>query len=87
MKVEIGNRVFVLEKPSGYKLLKAIGEDKDHADITRDLILLTVKNPKLTKEEVEKLDPETFFTLGAKISEFVERDLKKLQTLTQSNEK
>ena len=87
MKVEIGNRVFELEKPSGYKLLKAIGEDKDHADFTRDLILLTVKNPKLTKEEVEKLDPETFFTLGAKISEFVERDLKKLQTLTQSNEK
>ena len=87
MKVEIGNRVFELEKPSGYKLLKAIGEDKDHADITRDLILLTVKNPKLTKEEVEKLDPETFFTLGAKISGFVERDLKKLQTLTQSNEK
>ena len=87
MKVEIGNRVFELEKPSGYKLLKAICEDKDHADITRDLILLTVKNPKLTKEEVEKLDPETFFTLGAKISEFVERDLKKLQTLTQLNEK
>ncbi len=87
MKVEIGGKAFELEKPSGYRLLKTIGEDKDPADITRDLILLTVKEPKLTKEEVEELDPETFFTLGAKVSEFVGEDLKKLQNLTSSNKK
>jgi hypothetical protein len=87
MKVEIAGRVFELEKPSGYRLLKAIGEDKDQADVTRDLILLTVKEPKMTKEEVEELDPEIFFTLGAKISELVREDVKKLEKLRKSSEK
>jgi hypothetical protein len=28
MQVKIGDRVFELEKPSGYKLLKAVGDTK-----------------------------------------------------------
>ncbi|WP_290597039.1 MULTISPECIES: hypothetical protein [unclassified Archaeoglobus] len=87
MEVKIGDKVYELEKPSGYKLLKAVGEDKDPADITRDLILLTVKEPKLTKKDVEEMDPETFFTLGAKINELIGEDLKKLEVLRKSSEK
>ena len=87
MKIEIGNKAFEIEKPSGYKLLKAVGEGKDPADITRDLILLTVKEPKLTKKDVEEMDPETFFTLGAKINELISDDLKKLETLRKSSER
>ncbi len=87
MEVKIGDRIFRLEKPSGYKLLKALGDNKDPADVSRDLILAVVKEPKLSREEVENLDAETYFTLSAKITEFISDDLKKLQTLSESGKK
>ena len=49
--------------------------------------MLTVKEPKLTKKDVEEMDPETFFTLGAKINELISDDLKKLETLRESSER
>ncbi len=87
MQVEIGDRVFKLEKPGGYKLLKVVDEGKDAADLMRDLILVCIKEPKLKREEVEEMDPETFFTLSAKVNELIAGDLKKLQTLMQSSVK
>lgn len=86
MEVEIGDRVFQLEKPSGYRLLKAVSREKDEADMMRDLILICVKEPQLTAEEVENMDSETFFTLSAKINELLSDDVKKL-TQIQSSEK
>jgi len=51
MKVEIDGRTFEIEKLSGYKLLKVVGDgSKDPADVTRDLILMAVKEPQMTKE-------------------------------------
>lgn len=87
MELDINGKKFVLEKPSGYKLLKAVGENKDAAEQIRDLILVCIKEPKLTKEEVENLDAEVFFTLSLKVNELLAEDLKKLQTLMQSNKK
>jgi len=83
MKVEIGDKTFEVEKLSGYKLLKVIGDgNKDHADIIRDLIQMAVKEPTLTKEEIEGLEPEIFFKLGTKIVDLHSKDLKNLQNLT-----
>ena len=45
------------------------------------------KEPKLTKKDVEEMNPETFFTLGAKINELIGSDLKNLENLTKSSEK
>lgn len=85
MQVNIGNRSFELVKPSGYKLLKIVGDGKDAADLMRDLIIICVKEPKLTAEEVEEMDTETFFTLSAKVNELIADDLKNLQELMKSS--
>ena len=87
MRVEIEGRTFELEKPSGYKLLKVVDEGKDAADLMRDLILVCVKEPELTAEEVEEMDGKSFFTLSAKVNELIADDLKNLQGLTKSREK
>jgi len=87
MDVKIGDRIFKLEKPSGYKLLKVVDQGKDAADLMRDLILICVKEPSLTTGEVESMDAETFFTLSAKVNELLADDLKNLQELMKSNVK
>ena len=65
-EIKIGNRVFKVQKLSGYRLLKILGQaDKDAADMYRDLILACV--PELTKEEVEEFPPEVFLKLGVEL--------------------
>lgn len=86
MKVEVNGQIFELEKPSGYKLLK-VTDNSDPADQVRDLIFISLKEPKLTKEEIENLDANTFFVLAAKVNELLADDLKNLQTLMKSEEK
>ena len=88
MKIEIGNKTFEIEKLSGYRLLKVLGDgSKDIADTYRDLILACVKNPEMTKEEVENLEPVVFFKLGAEIIKLHNPDLKNLEDLKNLNKK
>lgn len=84
--IELEGITYQIRKP-GYKILKLIGKlgklDKkkadnlntdEVADLYRDLILLSVEEPKLTKEEVEEL--EVFFELGEEILEYATGGLK-----------
>lgn len=81
--IELEGITYKIKKP-GYKILKLIGNlDKkkveegnpdEVADVYRDLILLSVEEPKLTKEEVEEL--EVFFELGEEILEYSTGNLK-----------
>jgi len=88
MNVKIGEKMFEIEKLSGYRLLKVLGDgSKDVADVYRDLILACVISPKLTKEDVESLEPAEFFKLGAEIVNLHSSDLKNLEGLMKSNGK
>ena len=87
MEVEIEGKSFKLEKLSGYKLIKISEQTKDNADLIRDLILESVKEPELTREDVEKLDASLFMQLGTEIIKLHEGDLKKLQNLAKSNKR
>ncbi|MHC1623438.1 MAG: hypothetical protein ACXQTR_02465 [Candidatus Methanospirareceae archaeon] len=76
--IEVNGIKYKLKKPGEYRIVKAYGnENKDVADIMRDLIVICVEEPKLTTEEVEDLDG--FLHLGLKVLEFVERNFRGLE--------
>lgn len=86
MEVEINGKKFVLSKPSGYKLLKVVDQSKDTADLMRDLIQICIE-PKLSKEEIEALEPKDFFVLSTAVTNLLADDLKNLQELMKSSTK
>jgi len=74
-EVELNGINYKLRKPGEYRVIKAYGnENKDMADILRDLIVICVEEPKLTTEEVEDIDG--FLHLGLKVLEFVEQNFR-----------
>ena len=76
-EIELNGISYKLKKPGEYRIIKAYGnENKDMADILRDLIVICVKEPELTTEEVEDIDG--FLHLGFKVLEFVERNFRGL---------
>jgi len=67
IEIKIDETVFKAQKLSGYRLLKVLGGDRDEADAYRDLILACVKEPQLSKEEVEEMDSPVFLKLGTEL--------------------
>lgn len=87
-EIKIGEEVFKAHKLSGYRLLKTIGrENADAADMYRDLILACVKEPQLSREEVEEMDPKTFLKLGLELLKVHQVDLTDFRELIISEEK
>lgn len=78
--VEVEGQKYELKKISGYRLTKVVGDgNRDTADVLRDLIIYSVKDPEMNQEEVEELGSVTFFDLGFAIYNYHEDDLKKLE--------
>ena len=83
-ELKIGDRVFKVQKLSGYRLLKILGQaDKDAADMYRDLILACVMEPELTKEEVKELSADVFLKLGVELFKLHQGGLKGFRELAE----
>jgi|Deesub1362A_J573_1020465.scaffolds.fasta_scaffold00761_18 hypothetical protein len=81
-ELKIGETVYKVQKLSGYRLLKTVGrEDKDPADMYRDLILACIKKPKLTKKDVEEMDAAEFLRLGVELLGIHRGDLQDFREL------
>lgn len=78
-EVEVNGTTYQIKRLSGYELHKIIASgEKDEADASRDMIVAAVIDPEISKEDVEELDGDTYFSLLKIINDLHEDDIKNL---------
>jgi len=77
-EIQIDGTTYKIKELSDYRLLKITESCNTTADLFKELILATVVEPKLTKEEVEDWKDGRFYKLGMAIVKIHEDRFKKL---------
>ena len=77
-EIQIDGTTYKIKELSDYRLLKITESHNSSADLFKELILATVVEPKLTKEEVEDWKDGRFYKLGMAIVKLHEDRFKKL---------
>ena len=78
--IQIDGTTYKVKELSDYRLLKIAESHNSSADLYKELILATVVEPKLTKEEVEEWKDGRFYKLGVEILKIHGDRLKKLNS-------
>lgn len=77
IKLEVNGTQFILKKLSEAKIRKIVKKHYlSEADLLREMIYHSLHKPKLSRGEIEELEPDTFFELSEQISSYCQDKIK-----------